>query len=184
MSEKDSSEDEADDIESTMCADNDDDDSRYAVMPNYFRHAPKAKEATPYYLKEKQGLDPVAEDDEVSEMPAPRPQSNKPPAKAGPKMYEGDNAGPSPKAKKPKASSAAKNSTGKSGDTTTQDMGTQFPDVMPAEVEFDEEEHEPPPGHLLTACLLAAWRCTPIARTLQLRFHMLRVSTMLTALCL
>lgn len=146
MSEKDSSEDEADDIESTMCADNDDDDSRYAVMPNYFRHAPKAKEATPYYLKEKQGLDPVAEDDEVSEMPAPRPQSNKPPAKAGPKMYEGDNAGPSPKAKKPKASSAAKNSTGKSGDTTTQDMGTQFPDVMPAEVEFDEEEHEPPPA--------------------------------------
>ena len=89
MSDKDSSEDEADDMESTLMDADDDDDSRYAVMPNYFSHAPKAKEGTPYYLKEKQGLDPVAEDDEVSEMPAPRPQSNKPLTKAGPKMYEG-----------------------------------------------------------------------------------------------
>ena len=47
MSDKDSSEDEADDMESTLMDADDDDDSRYAVMSNYFSHAPKAKDVVP-----------------------------------------------------------------------------------------------------------------------------------------
>jgi len=135
-----SSDDEPDDVESTMMDGDDDNDSKFNVMPNYFRHEPKAR-PTPYYLN-KEGLDSVAEDDEISEMPPPSSPSGKDPPKA--KANLSWEKMPEPKAKKPKSSD--KNSTAKSGDASMHDMGTQFPDFVPVEEEFDDVEHEPPPA--------------------------------------
>lgn len=141
-----------DDDDSSMSEDMDDEtsmqeaeeDSRMDFMPSYFRQTAGAKEsAGPWYNQKADGvaLDPVAEDDELSMMPAPSSPNRTAPVAKKCLSFEKENQ--LKNKKKEPVGSLPQKKAASNGDVMRIDIGTQFPETKPHEEEFDEEEKKP-----------------------------------------